>query len=133
MHTAVLHPTNMQKLIASTLDDGRSGVSAEDRSRWASVTASLQLSADQKSQILSLRQIFLRRMSKVWTLVLYAVRAAKRSTACHVASHHVGPLALQPAGRACTAAPTLMQHTMTTVHIRSPLGVQHPLARPPCR
>ena len=65
MHTAVLHPTNMQKLIASTLDDGRSGVSAEDRSRWAGVTASLQLSADQKSQILSLRQIFLRRMSKV--------------------------------------------------------------------
>ena len=27
MHTAVLHPTNMQKLIAATLDDGRSGVS----------------------------------------------------------------------------------------------------------
>lgn len=43
MHTAVLHPTNMQKLIAATLDDGRSGVTAEDRTRWAAVTQSLQL------------------------------------------------------------------------------------------
>lgn len=43
MHTAVLHPTNMQKLIAATLDDGRSGVTAEDRNRWAAVTQSLQL------------------------------------------------------------------------------------------
>jgi hypothetical protein len=43
MHTAVLHPTNMQKLIAATLDDGRSGVVAEDRTRWAAVTHSLQL------------------------------------------------------------------------------------------
>lgn len=43
MHTAVLHPTNMQKLIAATLDDGRSGVSADDRNRWAAVTQSLQL------------------------------------------------------------------------------------------
>lgn len=43
MHTAVLHPTNMQKLIAATLDDGRSGVTPEDRTRWAAVTQSLQL------------------------------------------------------------------------------------------
>ena len=43
MHTAVLHPTNMQKLIAATLDDGRSGVTADDRNRWAAVTQSLQL------------------------------------------------------------------------------------------
>lgn len=46
MHTAVLHPTNMQKLIASTLDDGRSGVTAEDRTRWAAVTQSLQLKCE---------------------------------------------------------------------------------------
>lgn len=65
MYTAVLHPTNMQKLIACTLDDGRSGVRADDRERWSSVTASLQLTQDQKSQTVSLRQIFLRRMSKV--------------------------------------------------------------------
>ena len=43
MHTAVLHPTNMQKLISATLDDGRSGVTAEDRNRWAAVTQSLLL------------------------------------------------------------------------------------------
>ncbi|KAL4451855.1 hypothetical protein ABPG75_007517 [Micractinium tetrahymenae] len=65
MHTAVLHPTNMQKLIAATLDDGRSGVTAEDRNRWAAVTQSLQLSPDQRAQIISLRGIFLRRMTKV--------------------------------------------------------------------
>jgi hypothetical protein len=65
MHTAVLHPTNMQRLIAATLDDGRSGISAEDRGRWATVTASLQLTPDQKVQVVSLRAIFLRRMAKV--------------------------------------------------------------------
>lgn len=65
MHTAVLHPTNMQKLIAATLDDGRSGVTPEDRTRWAAVTQSLQLSNDQRAQIISLRAIFLRRMTKV--------------------------------------------------------------------
>ena len=65
MHTAVLHPTNMQKLIAATLDDGRSGVSAEDRGRWAAVTHSLQLAPDQRAQVVSLRAIFLRRMTKV--------------------------------------------------------------------
>lgn len=65
MHTAVLHPTNMQKLIAMALDDGRSGVSSEDRARWASVTASLQLSSEQKNQVISLRRIFLRRMARV--------------------------------------------------------------------
>ncbi|KAI3437838.1 hypothetical protein D9Q98_000284 [Chlorella vulgaris] len=65
MHTAVLHPTNMQKLISATLDDGRSGVTAEDRTRWAAVTQSLQLSQDQRAQIVSLRAIFLRRMTKV--------------------------------------------------------------------
>ncbi|KAL4424884.1 hypothetical protein ABPG77_002107 [Micractinium sp. CCAP 211/92] len=65
MHTAVLHPTNMQKLISATLDDGRSGVTAEDRTRWAAVTQSLQLSPDQRAQIISLRGIFLRRMTKV--------------------------------------------------------------------
>eukprot|EP00887_Chlorella_sp_A99_P007855 scaffold20.g7855.t1 len=65
MHTAVLHPTNMQRLIAATLDDGRSGASAEDRGRWAAVTASLQLTEEQKSQVLSLRGIFLRRMARV--------------------------------------------------------------------
>ena len=32
-----------QKLIAATLDDGRSGVTPEDRTRWAAVTQSLQL------------------------------------------------------------------------------------------
>ncbi|KDD74275.1 hypothetical protein H632_c1438p0, partial [Helicosporidium sp. ATCC 50920] len=65
MHTAVLHPTNMQKLIAQALDDGRSGVSSEDRARWAGVASSLQLSEEQKSQIISLRRIFLRRMARV--------------------------------------------------------------------
>lgn len=65
MHTAVLHPTNMQRLIAATLDDGRSGASADDRERWAGVATSLQLSDDQKSQIVALRHIFVRRMNKV--------------------------------------------------------------------
>jgi hypothetical protein len=50
MHTAVLHPTNMQKLIAATLDDGRSGVTADDRTRWAAVTQSLQLRCDSSPQ-----------------------------------------------------------------------------------
>jgi hypothetical protein len=65
MHTAVLHPTNMQRLIAATLDEGRSGISSEDRGRWAAVTASLHLSDAQKGQVVSLRAIFLRRMAKV--------------------------------------------------------------------
>lgn len=65
MNTAVLHPTNMQRLIAATLDEGRSGASAEDRQRWANVAISLQLSESQRGQIVSLRQIFLRRMNKV--------------------------------------------------------------------
>lgn len=65
MHTAVLHPTNMQRLIATALDDGRSGVSSEDRARWAAVTASLALSPEQRGQIIQLRAIFLRRMRRV--------------------------------------------------------------------
>lgn len=65
MNTAVLHPTNMQRLIAATLDEGRSGASAADRQRWGNVAASLQLSDSQRGQIVSLRQIFLRRMNKV--------------------------------------------------------------------
>lgn len=65
MHTAVLHPTNMQRLIATALDDGRSGVSSEDRSRWAAVTASLALSPEQRGQVIQLRAIFLRRMRRV--------------------------------------------------------------------
>uniref|UniRef100_A0A1D1ZS83 BZIP domain-containing protein n=1 Tax=Auxenochlorella protothecoides TaxID=3075 RepID=A0A1D1ZS83_AUXPR len=65
MHTAVLHPTNMQRLIATALDDGRSGISSEDRARWAGVTASLALAPDQRAQVVSLRAIFLRRMRRV--------------------------------------------------------------------
>jgi hypothetical protein len=65
MHTAVLHPTNMQRLISSTLDDGRSGASAEDRSRWASVATVLRLTEEQKTQLTALRQLFVRRMCKV--------------------------------------------------------------------
>ncbi len=65
MHTAVLHPTNMQKLISSTLDDGRSGVTAEDRARWWGVAQALAMAPEQKSQIASLRGIFLRRIAKV--------------------------------------------------------------------
>lgn len=65
MHTAVLHPTNMQRLIASTLDDGRSGASADDKARWASVATSLQCTDDQRGQIIALRHIFVRRMSRV--------------------------------------------------------------------
>lgn len=65
MHTAVLHPTNMQHLIAATLDEGRSGISPDDRDRWATVTTSLQLDDDQKNQVVALRHIFVRRMTRV--------------------------------------------------------------------
>ncbi|KAH7622563.1 hypothetical protein Ndes2526B_g03397 [Nannochloris sp. 'desiccata'] len=65
MLTGVLHPTNMQRLIAATLDDGRSGAKADDKSRWASVTRALQLNDDQKRQMVALRHIFVRRMAKV--------------------------------------------------------------------
>eukprot|EP00889_Picochlorum_renovo_P002080 jgi/Picre1/29110/NNA_004503.t1 len=36
MQSAILHPTNMQYLVASTLDGGRSGISADDKSFWTS-------------------------------------------------------------------------------------------------
>lgn len=85
MHTAVLHPTNMQKLIAATLDDGRSGVTAEDRGRWASVTASLQLAGDQRAQIVSLRAIFLRRMTKVCARLVGAVGRSSGAAAAAAA------------------------------------------------
>ena len=65
MHTAVLHPTNMQRLIATTLDEGRSRVDAEDRSRWEAIASGLALSEEQVSQLQALRLIFLRRMAKV--------------------------------------------------------------------
>lgn len=65
MHTAVLHPTNMQRLIATTLDEGRSRVDAEDRSRWEAIASALALSEEQVSQLQALRLIFLRRMAKV--------------------------------------------------------------------
>ncbi len=65
MLTGVLHPTNMQRLIAATLDDGRSGAKADDKSRWANVTRALQLNDDQKRQMVALRHIFVRRMAKV--------------------------------------------------------------------
>lgn len=68
MQIAVLHPTNMQRLIAATLDEGRSGVSADDESRWASITAALQLSDEQKGQIIALWHIFERRMNKVMVI-----------------------------------------------------------------
>lgn len=65
MQIAVLHPTNMQRLIATTLDEGRSGISADDHARWASITAALQLTDEQKGQIIALWHIFERRVSKV--------------------------------------------------------------------
>ena len=65
MLTGVLHPTNMQRLIAATLDDGRSGAKADDKERWAAVTRALQLNDDQKRQMVALRHIFVRRMAKV--------------------------------------------------------------------
>lgn len=65
MLTGVLHPTNMQRLIAATLDEGRSGIKPDDKARWASVTRSLQLNEEQKRQMVALRHIFVRRMSKV--------------------------------------------------------------------
>lgn len=65
MSTAVLHPLNMQKLIAANLDDGRSGLSANDSSRWAAITAALNLSIEQKTQIITLREIFVRKMDRV--------------------------------------------------------------------
>ena len=65
MLTGVLHPTNMQRLIAATLDEGRSGIKPDDKVRWANVTRSLQLNEEQKRQMVALRHIFVRRMSKV--------------------------------------------------------------------
>ena len=65
MHTAVLHPTNLQKLIAATFDDGRSGISPENKARWASLTAELELTEEQKGQMIALRQMFVHRMGKV--------------------------------------------------------------------
>jgi len=65
MQTAVLHPTNMQHLIASTLDDGRCGVAADDKGLWKSVVASLQLNSEQENQIAALRDIFVGRMTRI--------------------------------------------------------------------
>lgn len=65
MHTAVLHPTNMQKLISATLDDGRSGASPENQARWMALTAELQLAEEQKGQLVALRQMFVQRMGKI--------------------------------------------------------------------
>jgi hypothetical protein len=65
MHTAVLHPTNMQHLMASTLDGGHSGANAADNRRWAEIANSLDLTGDQMSQIIALRDFYVKRMSKV--------------------------------------------------------------------
>jgi len=65
MHTAVLHPTNMQHLMASTLDGGHSGANAADNRRWAEIANSLDLTEDQISQIIALRDFYVKRMSKV--------------------------------------------------------------------
>lgn len=65
MQTAVLHPTNMQYLIASTLDGGASGTSPSDRSFWASVVASMHLTDEQESQVVALRDIFVSRMGSI--------------------------------------------------------------------
>jgi hypothetical protein len=65
MQTAVLHPTNMQRLIAATLDDGRSGARHEDRARWGAVAAALQLSEEQAGQVVGLRAIYVARMARV--------------------------------------------------------------------
>lgn len=65
MHTAVLHPTNMQHLMASTLDGGHSGANAADNRRWAEIANSLDLTDDQISQIIALRDFYVKRMSKV--------------------------------------------------------------------
>lgn len=65
MQTAVLHPTNLQFLIASTLDGGRSGVSADDKSFWTSVVDSMQLDNEQECQIVALKDIFITRIEKI--------------------------------------------------------------------
>lgn len=65
MQTAVLHPTNMQYLIASTLDGGASGTSSTDKTFWMSVVASMHLSDEQESQIVALRDIFVSRMGSI--------------------------------------------------------------------
>jgi len=65
MQTAVLHPTNMQYLIASTLDGGASGTSPSDKNLWMSVVTSMHLSEEQESQIVALRDIFVSRMGSI--------------------------------------------------------------------
>lgn len=62
---AVYQPTNVQRLFAAALDDGRSQSSAEDMGKWGDVAAALQLSEVQLGRLASARAQFVRSIGEV--------------------------------------------------------------------
>ena len=63
--SALFNPNNIHSLLAVTLDDGISGSRAEDKSRWAAIANNLQLSPEQKNELVALRGIFISEIDKV--------------------------------------------------------------------
>jgi hypothetical protein len=62
---AVYQPTNVQKLFAAALDDGRSTLSADDLSHWVVAADSLQLSDSQLERLAAARAQFIRSIGEV--------------------------------------------------------------------
>lgn len=62
---AVYQPTNVQKLFAASLDDGRSNLSAEDLHHWEAVAGSLSLTEQQLERLEAARTRFLASIADV--------------------------------------------------------------------
>lgn len=62
---AVANPTNLQRLMARSLDDGQLASSQADAQHWARVAASLELSREQLERLAPLRAHFAQRMGAV--------------------------------------------------------------------
>jgi hypothetical protein len=66
---AVLQPTNMQRLLAASVDDGGGGgggaEEAAEARRWAEITASLELTPGQRAALQPLREAFAERIVRV--------------------------------------------------------------------
>lgn len=65
MQKIIFHPTNLHILLTSTLDEGNCGISADDKTFWASIVNRMQLDHEQKHQIVALKQIFETRMAQI--------------------------------------------------------------------
>lgn len=62
---ALLNPTNFQLLVQATLDGGKSATTADDKGFWTLVIANMQLTENQRDQIIAMKNVFITRMKKI--------------------------------------------------------------------